>query len=190
LPKGAVILALDELLRQHQRIVLHRCLVGRAQVGRTRHLGGADAGTLARRLDEERQAQFGGHRVPVGVGLEDVPGRRRQMLGVPHHLGAPLVHRQRRGHHAAAGVRDAHQFQRALHGAVLAEAAVQRDEHAVEALGLQRPQGALPDRRHARPRPSRETPPARVAHDSEISRSREGRHQNRHFPNSLTASRR
>ena len=47
---------------------------------------------------------------------------------VPDELGAPLVHRQRGGHHAAAGVRNPQRLERALHGAVLAEAAVQRDE--------------------------------------------------------------
>ena len=38
---------------------------------------------------------------------------------------------------AAAGVRNAQRLQRALHRAVLAEAAVQRDEHALEAVALQ-----------------------------------------------------
>ena len=47
---------------------------------------------------------------------------------MPDELGAPLVHRERRRHHAAAGVGDAEQLERALHRAVLAEAAVQRDE--------------------------------------------------------------
>ena len=69
--------------------------------------------------------------------LQHLPARRRQAAGHPHHLGAHLVHRERRGHHAAAGVGDAHQLQRTLHRPVLAVAPVQRDEDALEALALQ-----------------------------------------------------
>src|SRR5690606_28333682 len=53
------------------------------------------------------------------------------------------VHRQRRRHHAATGVRDAHQLQGPLHGAVLAATAVQGDEHALKTFFLQRVQVAL-----------------------------------------------
>jgi hypothetical protein len=50
--------------------------------------------------------------------------------------------------------RDAQQLERALHRAVLAEAAVQRDEAALEALALELRQVALGrDRRRGRPRP-------------------------------------
>jgi hypothetical protein len=89
------------------------------------------------RLDEDRQAEIGHHGVPVGAGVEDREARRGQAGGQPHQLGAPLVHGDGRGHHAAAGVGNAHQLEGALHGAVLAAAAVQRDEGAVEALFLE-----------------------------------------------------
>ena len=46
-------------------------------------------------------------------------------------------------HHAAAGVGDAHHLERALHRAVLAEATVQRDEGAREALALEVEEVAL-----------------------------------------------
>ena len=44
---------------------------------------------------------------PVGVGVDDAIARRRNAAREPDELGAPLVHRQRGGHHAAAGVRNA-----------------------------------------------------------------------------------
>ena len=69
--------------------------------------------------------------------VDDAIARRRDAAREPDELRAPLVHRERRRHHAAAGVRDPQRLERALHGAVLAEAAVQRDEHAVEALALE-----------------------------------------------------
>jgi hypothetical protein len=46
-------------------------------------------------------------------------------------------------HHARAGVGNAQQFERALHRAVFAEAAMQRDEAALEAFALQLDQVAL-----------------------------------------------
>jgi hypothetical protein len=47
-------------------------------------------------------------------------------------LRPPFVHPERRGHDAAAGVGNAHQFQRALDRAVFAIAPVQRNERARE----------------------------------------------------------
>ena len=69
--------------------------------------------------------------------VDDAILRRRNAAREPDELRAPLVHRQRRRHHAAAGVGNLQRLQRALHGAVLAEAAVQRDEDAREAVALQ-----------------------------------------------------
>ncbi|KAG1313781.1 hypothetical protein G6F62_014038 [Rhizopus arrhizus] len=60
-----------------------------------------------------------------------------------HALGHGLVHGQRRGHRAAAGVRDAQQFQGALDRAVFAIAAMQGDEHPVEAFSGQLGQAAF-----------------------------------------------
>ena len=78
--------------------------------------------------------------------------------------------------HAAAGVGDAERLERALHGAVLAEAAVQRDEHAREAFALQVEQVALGRiERRARRRPSRAARASTALPDmSEISRSADG----------------
>ncbi len=52
-------------------------------------------------------------------------------------LGLELVHGERRGEHAAAGVGHAEPFERALHQSVLAAGAVQRDPGALEALAHQ-----------------------------------------------------
>ena len=79
----------------------------------------------------------------VGAAAQQRVPRRRQALGQPDALGHDLVDGHARGHHARAGVGDAQQFQRALHRAVLAEAAVQRDEAALEALALELRQVAL-----------------------------------------------
>ena len=136
-----------------------------------------ERGALVRRLHEERQAQAVQRRAAQSVSaLGDGEARRRDAGGEPHELGAPLVHRERGGHDAAAGVGDAQHLERALHRAVLAEAAVQRDEGAREALALQveelallrvegvRVHALLAQRRRARALPEM----------SEISRSAEG----------------
>ena len=65
-------------------------------------------------------------------------------------LGAQLVHAERRTQHAAAGVGQAEQLERALHAAVLAARSVQRDEGAIEALRCAaRPAARRADPRHA-----------------------------------------
>ena len=84
-------------------------------------LGDADRRALARGLDDQRQPELGDHAHPVGLRVDDAVARRRDAARQPHELGAPLVHRQRRRHHAAAGVGNAQRLERALHGAVLAE---------------------------------------------------------------------
>ena len=94
-------------------------------------------------------------------------------LAEPHELGAPLVHRQRGRHDAAAGVRNAERLERALHRAVLAEAAVQRDEHAREAVALEaRTARARRDRTAARRRPCCAARRARRCRTSARSRAR------------------
>ena len=105
------------------------------------HLGDADRRAFARRLHDQRQSEVVGHgahmRQRLLIGIQALPARRRQTLGQPHAFGHHLVERDRRGHHAGAGVRDAEQFERALHRAVFAVAAVQRDEAAHEAVALE-----------------------------------------------------
>src|SRR5439155_2541587 len=93
--------------------------------------------SFARRLDAQRKAKLGDDLHPIGVLIDDAIARRRNAAREPHELRAPLVHRERRGHDAASGVRDAERLQRALHGAVFAEAPMQRDERALKAIALQ-----------------------------------------------------
>ena len=64
--------------------------------------------------------------------------RRRQAFCRPDALRAQLVHRQRRGEYAAARIGNAEPFKDALDGAVFAEAAVQGNEDALEALLFER----------------------------------------------------
>ena len=92
---------------------------------------------------------------------------------------------QRRGHHAAAGVGDAHQFERALHRAVLAVAAVQRDERARASRRASSsnngPLGRIEARAHRRPCAAALRAPLPPV-ISEISRSaRAAAHQHRHL---------
>ena len=56
---------------------------------------------------------------------------------MPDLFGAQLVHRQRRGQDAAAGVGNAGALEQALHGAIFATAAVQHDKGAVDLLAIQ-----------------------------------------------------
>ncbi|MNT36081.1 hypothetical protein D3C72_1721410 [compost metagenome] len=96
-----------------------------------------------RRLDDQRQAQFRGDLGQVGAVIEHRVLRRRQLMHQPDHLGVNLVHAHRASHHAAARVGNAQLFQRALQAAVFAEAAVQRDEDAVEFFSGQFGQAAF-----------------------------------------------
>ena len=88
------------------------------------------------------------HRVGGGdvVSRGDDMRRDRQARGGQRLLGAGLVHRQRRGQHARMGVGKAHPFEEALHGAVLAEAAMKGVEHRERSVRAHRrqPRGEVP----------------------------------------------
>ena len=64
---------------------------------------------------------------------DDVAGRGGQVVQAEDLLGLGLVHGQRRGQHARAGVGDAQHLEQPLDAAVLAVAAVQRQERDVDA---------------------------------------------------------
>ena len=58
---------------------------------------------------------------------------RNMKAGARHHrVGARFVHAERRREHTRAGVRKGEQLEHSLHGAVLAQPAVKRVEHASE----------------------------------------------------------
>src|SRR4051812_31355121 len=101
----------------------------RPELGLVVHLRDADGRAEARRLDE--------YRIPEGV-LDRVTLANRVMTcdrdaAVAHHLlEQVLVHRERRARDARADVRDAGELEEALHGAVLAERAVEDGQHDVD----------------------------------------------------------
>jgi hypothetical protein len=126
-----VFAAKDRAFGDHQRIVLRRFGVGNAKIARRL--------TLLMPIDEPSQAGL------TNSGSPSSASTRRKSLSrraaripapagprPPEQLAAPFVHAQRRGHHAAAGVGNAHQFENTLDGAVFAVAPVQRDESAIE----------------------------------------------------------
>ena len=123
----------DELLDQHEVVVLAPPRRRRARARRGRR-----STTFVMPIVEPSRAGFtisgrpssATTRIQSVARVDDAVARRRDAAREPDELGAPLVHRERGGHHAAARVADAQRLERALHGAVLAEAAVQRDEHA------------------------------------------------------------
>ena len=93
------------------------------------HLRDADRGAEPRGLHEHRVAERVRDRVTEPQ--RDVAGHRYPLR--PHHLLEDvLVHAQRRGEHARPDVGDVRELEQALHGAVLAERAVKRDEDDVE----------------------------------------------------------
>ena len=63
--------------------------------------------------------------------------RNRQAHSLPNQFAAVFVHTQRGSGHAAAGVRNTHQFQRALNRAIFAESAVQNIEGRLKTLCFQ-----------------------------------------------------
>ncbi len=70
---------------------------------------------------DQRQTQFIGQIAQYVASPDYRKLRSRQIVGQPDSLGEHLVHRNRRGHHAAAGVWDAEHLEGALNGAVFAE---------------------------------------------------------------------
>ena len=169
--------AVDELLAQHVGVVARGQLHGVLHLRIAEHLGDADRRAFARRFHDQRQSELVGHAAHVGrrllVDTQPQPARCRQALGQPDALGHHLVERDRRGHHARAGVRDAEQLERALHRAVFAVAAVQRDEAAHEAVALEFDQIAFgAGRRHGHPLPPNAVLPARRCPTTAKSRAR------------------
>ena len=108
-----------------------------------RDAGDAYRRAHARRLDDQRQSEFGHDCPPIRSFIHHLVLRRRNAARNPDQLGAPFVHRQCGRHHAAAGIWNSKHFQRALDGPVLAEAAVERDKDSFESVGFELAQRAL-----------------------------------------------
>ena len=90
-----------------------------------------DAGrrTFEARLDDERQVErTRQQRQRPAREIEQVPSGRRQPFGREQFLRKVLVHRERRGFHAAAGIRNGQILEQRLHVTVFTAGPVQRDE--------------------------------------------------------------
>ncbi len=124
----------DPLLREHRVVDRGSRAIRRLHLFACGDLRHADAGTLRRRLHDQRQAEAFESRRAVGDLAQYHRVRRRDTECRREALGAQLVHAQCRTHHAAAGVRQADHLERALCAAVLATRAMQCDEGAVVAL--------------------------------------------------------
>ena len=135
----------DELLAEHLAVG-RGDLPGGHQSLRVAHQRQPDRRPSMPGLHHERVAELGSrarHGRP-DLGGRDVsrgersPWWRGDPPGGEEALGGDLVEAERGGEQAAAGVRQAEQLAHPLDGAVLAEAAVDSDEDAVEAARLER----------------------------------------------------
>ena len=95
-------------------------------------LGHADTGAFQRRFDNQRQPERIERVCAVAFAFQHLVGWCRVALCSPDLLAAQFVHRERRPEYARAGIRQPHDFEQTLHGAVLAAAAVQHDQRTVK----------------------------------------------------------
>ena len=109
-----------------------RGLIGGEQLIGLLDLGHAHRGTLRRGFHDHGQARVARCSCRDRRASAAPCSRGRNAHGLREPLGAQLVHADGRTHHAAAGVRQPEEIQRALQRAVFAARAVQRDEHALE----------------------------------------------------------
>ena len=96
-----------------------------------------DAAAFRGGFHKHRQAQFFFNGIKVAVVMQYGTLRNRQTHGLPNQFAAVFVHTQRGSSHTAAGIRNTHQFQRALNRAIFAESAVQNIEGRLKPLGFQ-----------------------------------------------------
>ena len=130
--RHGIFAAADKTFREHQLVMPGGFAIRNRQLAHRFHFADADTRSFVGRFYEQRQTQLLRDRLPVAMFIEQRVIRHWQVRRLPYQLGAPLVHAQRRGHHAAAGIGDAQQFQRALHRAVFAVTPMQRDKHAIK----------------------------------------------------------
>ena len=107
--------------------------VGGLEIRRRLHFRDAHARALRGGLDHHRQTHFLQRSREVLRPGEHRVRRGRETCADHHALGLELVHGERGGEHARAGIRDAQPFERSLHHPVLAAGTVQRDPGAIEA---------------------------------------------------------
>ena len=161
--------SVDALLDQHLVVVAARELDGGGELARVVNLRDADRRAEPRRLHEHRVVE--GVLRLVAVAERDVP-RDRDPAVSEHGLEQVLVHAQRGGGDAGADVGDARELEEALHGAVLAERAVEDREHDVDLAERRGRRGVGDDRERldaraaeapARPEASSQRPPRSIS---------------------------
>ena len=129
----------NALLNQSVRVVAPCQFTRGLQLIGSRDFACADGGTFEWWFDKQRQTQLRHNRVRVHLFAtrKHHVFRRLQTVLQPNLLGAYLVHRQAAGQHATAGVRNTEQFQRTLHRAIFAKAAMQNNERTVKTFTFQ-----------------------------------------------------
>ena len=130
----------NETFGNHQPVQAGGFAPGGGQLTWLADLDDADRRAFVCWLDHQRQAQPRFHLGKITVGSQHFVFRGGNAHRLPHQLGAPFVHTNAGGHHAAAGVGQLHQFQRALHRAILTAPAMQGNEHPVKLFIVQRRQ--------------------------------------------------
>ena len=140
---GALNLAAhDAGLDDDLRVVTACLLDGGHELLHRIHLGNAEGGTGAGRLDEHGESQLQ-HALqnllavlvlPLTIG-DNLVGADLQAGGLEGNLHEVLVHAHGRGGHTATHVVQVGHFQQTLHGAVLTEGAVQQREDNVHRRG-------------------------------------------------------
>ena len=139
--RAGELVAHDQVFAQYGAVHLRHVLQGFAHAVGIHGLDYADGGAFMRRLDDHGQAQMVDHALDMFFlplpGCQFHIARGGDAFGQPDALGHGFVHGHCRCHDARAGVRNAHQLQRALHCAVFAKAAMQGDEAAGKALLFQ-----------------------------------------------------
>ena len=135
---------LDVALDERPAVVLESSLDAGAELPDVARLREADRGALVPRLHDDREAEASvelGERVFQQVLLgRHVVRRGRNVVETEHLLGLELVHRERRGKHRGARVRDPHELEHSLDAAVLTATPVEGEEGDVD-LGV--PDGAV-----------------------------------------------
>ena len=129
------LLAVDEALDQHVVVEAQRVLDRELQLQLVARDPGPERRTLAAGLHDDRKAEGAVQlqQILAAVGLDQVARRGGQVVQAEDLLRLRLVHRERRGEHARAGVGNAEQLQHPLDAAVLAVAAVQGQKRDVDA---------------------------------------------------------
>ena len=129
------LLAVHEPFHQHVVVEAQRVLDRQLELQLVARHARPERGSFAARLDDDRETECAMklEQVLAAVGLDEIAGGGRQVGEAEDLLRLRLVHGQRRRQDPGTRIRDAEQLQHALDAAILAVAAVQRQEGDVDA---------------------------------------------------------